>query len=127
MDNIMLQFLTNKPNVVYISMWLKGSHAHAKGDPIFLCVCVATPLLEECEDDTHIPKMGTWESSGTPKTSEFNCRVKTPRLEAFSMSSEIYWSVDVENGLAWAIWTSVAQVMAKRSAESQTGSLTPDY
>jgi len=35
---------------------------------------VATPLLEECEDDTHIPKMGTWESSETPKTSEFNCR-----------------------------------------------------
>jgi hypothetical protein len=24
---------------------------------------VATPLLEECEDDTHTPEMGTWESS----------------------------------------------------------------
>jgi hypothetical protein len=35
---------------------------------------VATPLLEECEDDTHTPEMGTWESSGTPKNSEFNCR-----------------------------------------------------
>jgi hypothetical protein len=35
---------------------------------------VATPLLEECEDDTHIPEMGTWESSETPKTSEFNCK-----------------------------------------------------
>jgi len=35
---------------------------------------VATPLLEECEDDTHTLEMGTWESSGTPKTSEFNCR-----------------------------------------------------
>ncbi len=35
---------------------------------------VPTPLLEECEDDTHTPKMGTWESSGTPKTSEFDCR-----------------------------------------------------
>jgi hypothetical protein len=35
---------------------------------------VATPLLEECEDDTHTPEMGTWESSGTPETSEFNCR-----------------------------------------------------
>jgi len=33
---------------------------------------VATPLLEECEDDTHILEMGTWESSETPKTSEFN-------------------------------------------------------
>jgi hypothetical protein len=35
---------------------------------------VATPLLEECEDDTHTPKMGTWESFGTPETSEFDCR-----------------------------------------------------
>jgi hypothetical protein len=33
---------------------------------------VATPLLEECEDDTHTPEMGTWESSGTPKTSKFD-------------------------------------------------------
>jgi hypothetical protein len=35
---------------------------------------IATPLLEKCEDDTHTPKMGTWESSGTPKTSELDCR-----------------------------------------------------
>jgi len=35
---------------------------------------VVTPFLEECEDDTHIPEMGTWESSGTPETLEFNCR-----------------------------------------------------
>jgi len=36
--------------------------------------CVTTPLLEKCEDDTHTPKMGTWESSGTPKILEFDCR-----------------------------------------------------
>jgi hypothetical protein len=35
---------------------------------------VATPLLEECDNDTHTLKMGTWESSGTFKTLEFNCR-----------------------------------------------------
>jgi hypothetical protein len=35
---------------------------------------VATPLLEKCEDETHTPEMGTWESTGTPETSEFNCR-----------------------------------------------------
>jgi len=35
---------------------------------------VATPLLEECEDDTHTLEMGTWESSGTPETSEFDYR-----------------------------------------------------
>ncbi len=37
-------------------------------------IFVATPLLEKCEDDTHTAKMGTWESSGTPKISEFDCR-----------------------------------------------------
>jgi hypothetical protein len=35
---------------------------------------VATPLLEECEDDTHTPEMGTWESSGTPETLKFYCK-----------------------------------------------------
>jgi len=30
--------------------------------------------LKECEDETHTPKIGTWESSGTPKISEFNWR-----------------------------------------------------
>jgi hypothetical protein len=38
-----------------------------------------------------------------------------------------YWSVDVENGLAWAIWTSEALVMVKRKARSQTGNLTLDH
>jgi hypothetical protein len=33
---------------------------------------VATPHLEECEDDTHTPEMGTWEFSGTLKTSKFD-------------------------------------------------------
>ncbi len=35
---------------------------------------IATPLLEECEDDTHTPEMGTWESSGILEISEFDCR-----------------------------------------------------
>jgi len=34
----------------------------------------ATPLLEECEDDTHTPEMGNWESSETPETSKFHCK-----------------------------------------------------
>ncbi len=38
-----------------------------------------------------------------------------------------YWSVDVQNGLAWPIWTSTTQVMAKRKARSQTSSLTFDH
>jgi hypothetical protein len=35
---------------------------------------VATPLWVKCEDETHIPKSGNLESSGTPKNSELNCR-----------------------------------------------------
>jgi hypothetical protein len=55
--------------------------------------------------------MGTWESSGTLETSEFDCRgqnqssiakVKTPCIEVFFISLESYRSVYVENGLAWA-------------------------
>jgi hypothetical protein len=37
------------------------------------------------------------------------------------------WSVDVENGLAWAVWTSATQVMGKRRAGSQTSNLTFDH
>jgi len=32
------------------------------------------PTLKECEDETHTPEMGTWESFGTPEISEFDCR-----------------------------------------------------
>jgi hypothetical protein len=39
--------------------------------------CVATLLLEECEDDTHTPEMGTWKSTGTPEISEFDFRGQT--------------------------------------------------
>jgi hypothetical protein len=42
----------------------------------------------------------------------------------FLVSLERSWSVNIENGLALVIWTSVAQVMGKRRAGSQTGSLT---
>jgi len=34
---------------------------------------IATPLLEECEDDTHTLEMGTWESSGIPEILELDC------------------------------------------------------
>jgi hypothetical protein len=37
-------------------------------------VSVATLLLEEWEDDIHTPEMETWESIGTPETSEFDFR-----------------------------------------------------
>ncbi len=42
------------------------------------------------------------------------------------MSLERSWSVDVQNGLALVIWTFATQVMGRRRADSQIGSLTPD-
>jgi len=35
---------------------------------------MSQPYLRECENETHTPEMGTWESFGTPKISEFDCR-----------------------------------------------------
>jgi len=64
---------------------------------------VATPLLEECEDDIHTPEMGAWEPSGTLEILEFNCKGQNTCLEMLFISLESYWSVDVENDLAWAI------------------------
>jgi hypothetical protein len=32
------------------------------------------PTLKECEDDTHTPEMGTWESFETPENSELDCK-----------------------------------------------------
>jgi len=89
---------------------------------------VSQPYFEKvCEDETHTPETGTWESSETPKTSKFDCWGQNTSHRVFFISLENYRSVDVENGLAWAIWTSVTQVMAKTKAWSQTGSLTPDH
>ncbi len=74
-----------------------------------------------------LPKVGSWSPSGLPKTQSAIAGVKYPRIWALLVSLERSWSVDVQNGLAWAIWTSTAQVMGKRRAGSQTGSLTPDH
>jgi hypothetical protein len=35
---------------------------------------ITTPLWDKCEDETHTPKSGKLESSGTPRNSELNCR-----------------------------------------------------
>jgi hypothetical protein len=40
---------------------------------VSLGICY-NPTLKECEDETHILEMGTWESFGTPETFEINCR-----------------------------------------------------
>ncbi len=51
--------------------WYVACHLHARKSGRFLtfsgresnlvAICVATPLLEDCEDDIHTPKMGTAE------------------------------------------------------------------
>ncbi len=72
-------------------------------------------------------KWGLGSPSRLSKLQSSIAGVKKPCLEAFFISLENYQSVDVKNGLAWAIWTFVAQIMAKRRARSQTSNLTPNY
>jgi hypothetical protein len=42
--------------------------------------------------------------------------VKTQWIKAFFISLERSWNIDIWNGLAWAIWISKTQVMARRKA-----------
>ncbi len=72
-------------------------------------------------------KVGSWSPPGLPNVQSSTIRPKTPRLGVFLVSLERSRSVNVQNGLALVIWTSVAQVMGKRRAGSQIGSLTPDH
>jgi len=74
-----------------------------------------------------LPKWGFGSPSGLLKIQSSIAGVKTPCIKVFIISLERYQNVDVENGLAWAIWTSAAQVMAKRKVGSQIGNLTPDH
>jgi hypothetical protein len=74
-----------------------------------------------------LPKVGTWSPPRLPQLQSSIAKVKTPRLEVFFIPLERSRSVNVENGLAWAIQTSTTQVMVKRKARSQTANLTPDH
>jgi len=52
----------------------------------------------------------------------FRARQQGPKhlaLGVFLVSLESSWNVDIENALAFSIWTSVSQVMGKRRAGSQ--------
>jgi hypothetical protein len=70
-----------------------------------------------------LPKMGLGSPSGLLKTQSAIAGVKTPFIEAFFILLKRSWGVDVQNGLAWSIWTFVAQVMVQRRAMSQTAKL----
>jgi hypothetical protein len=74
-----------------------------------------------------LPKWGVGSPPGLQKLQSWIARGKTPCIKVFFISLESYESVDVENELAWAIWTFEAQVKGKRRAKSQIGSLTPDH
>jgi hypothetical protein len=87
---------------------------------------VATLLWECVRMRLTLPKWGLGSPSELLKLQSLIAKVKTPRLEVFFISLQSCRSVDVENGLTWAIWTSIAQVMDKKRAGSQTGNLTPD-
>jgi hypothetical protein len=50
-----------------------------------------------------LPKVGTWSPLGLLQLQSSIGEVKTPRLEVFFIPLERSRSVDVENGLAWAI------------------------
>jgi hypothetical protein len=68
-----------------------------------------------------LPKWGLGSPSGLPKFQSSIARVKTPCIRVIFLSLKSYESLDVENELAWAIWTSTTQVMCKRRAGSQKG------
>jgi hypothetical protein len=74
-----------------------------------------------------LPKVGTWSPLKLPQFQSSIAEVKTHCLEVFFIPLERPWSLDVENGLAWAIRTSTTQVMVERRAGSQIGNLTPDH
>jgi hypothetical protein len=74
-----------------------------------------------------LPKLGLGSPLGLPKFQSLIAGVKTPYIVVFFISLESYWSVDVENGLALAIWTFEAQVMTKRKVGSQIANLTHDH
>jgi len=74
-----------------------------------------------------LSKWGLGSPLGLPKLQSSIASVKTPHIGMFFISLESYRNVNVENGLAWAIWTFTAHIIAKKKARSQTCSLTLDH
>jgi len=82
---------------------------------------VATLLGESVGMKLTLPKLGPGSPPWLPKFQNSIAGVKTPCIGVFFISLKKYRSVDVENGLAWAIWTSATQVMAQKKVGSQIG------
>ncbi len=90
-------------------------------------LCVTTQLWESVKMKLTLPKWGLGSPPGLPKLQNLIAEVKTPYIGVFFISLESYQSLDVENGLALTIWTSITYVIAKRKVGSQTGNLTPNH
>jgi hypothetical protein len=94
------------------------------GKVCWMEVFCRNPNLAKCGGEAqHLEKLGIWSPPGLPKVQSSTTGPKTPRIGVFLVSLERSSSVDIENALALGIWTSVAQVMGKRRAGSQT----PDH
>jgi hypothetical protein len=81
---------------------------------------VATLPLESGRMTLTLLTWGLGSPLGLPKLQSLIVGGQTPCIEVFFISLESYQSVDVENGLARAIWTSIAQVMVKRKATTKS-------
>jgi hypothetical protein len=62
------------------------------------------------------PKVGSWSPLRFLKIQSSITGVKTLCIGVFFMSLERSWSVNVQNGLAWAIWTSQPKLWAKKGS-----------
>ncbi len=107
---------------------LQGCGPRRKPESHFTC----SRECKECEGmNPHTPKGTPMLGVGVPKGFwnflNVISGVKTHPLEEIFISLESYWSVDVQNGFASFISTSETQVICKREAKSQIGSLTPDH
>jgi hypothetical protein len=98
---------------------LKIEYAFAFQGDIIIVVTLLWPSVGG--EAQHLEKVRIWSPPRLPNVQSSIARPKTPRIEVFLVSLERSWSVDIENGLALVIWTSVAQVMGKRRSGSQTG------
>jgi hypothetical protein len=88
---------------------------------------VTTPLWGKCEDETHTPKSGNLESSGTPAISELYCRGQNTSP----------WGVLYTVGKALKFrcrkWPRMSHLdiyntsYGRKKVGSQTGNLTPDH
>ncbi len=120
-------------NDVYVIQWdyFQFINIHVAQCKIMICIlcnsCVATPLLEECEDDTHTPEMGTWESFGTPKISEFDCRGQNTLPWGVLYTVGNFLKCRCRRWPHMSHSAFAAQVMVERRAGSQTDNLTPDH